>query len=291
MIHKYIFVQSGQKLLVDTQKENGESNEILTFDGEKTTSVRNIQSPYPSVGISNSISRSMFFQPFSPVAMAMLLDVEQYGMLNDNFDLLLFLKNTGGWVYEKTEIVDGVECIILAHLTRQIYLDINRDFSVIQDNFYSTIFEYPSDGVRIMDRFLSSQKKLSNLKNFGNAIWLPQQTEYTYFDKSGKIIERRFIELVSAEINKDIPDTLFTDIVPENAIVFDKSRNMIYKQSDHASIDSLLKETVKSKRVFIYRYISIISGLVLIFIVLVIKYRLYLKAKRERENKTDEETK
>jgi hypothetical protein len=62
-------------------------------------------------------------------------------------------------------------------------------------------------------------------------------------------------------------------------------------QSDSPSIDSLLENTVKSKRVMIFRYISITAGILMIIIALLLKYRAYLKDKREHENKTEEETK
>jgi hypothetical protein len=62
-------------------------------------------------------------------------------------------------------------------------------------------------------------------------------------------------------------------------------------QSDSPSIDSLLENTVKSKRVMIFRYISITAGILMIIIALALKYLAYLKNKREHENKTEEEIK
>jgi hypothetical protein len=112
----------------------------------------------------------------------------------------------------------------------------------------------------------------------------------TLLNKSN-IVRKEVINVENMSLNSGIQESFFTDIIPENAVVADGIRGLVYKQSDSPSIGSLLKEHAKSKRVMIFRYISIISGLILIFIALALKYRAYLKNKRERKNKTEEETK
>jgi hypothetical protein len=160
-----------------------------------------------------------------------------------------------------------------------------KNFSVVQKECYRTDF---SDGHLVRNR--TNLVRFDGFREYNNSLWFPEKCiDESFYEEKLTVVQS--VVFRNVEVNIGIEDNTFSDIIPDNAIVFDGVKGLAYKQSDSLSIDSLLKETVKSKRVFIYRYISIISGLVLIFIVLVIKYRLYLKDKRERENKTEEETK
>jgi hypothetical protein len=107
----------------------------------------------------------------------------------------------------------------------------------------------------------------------------------------GKVIfspKHEIITVSSIQINQGIKDdNYFTDFIPDDAFVSDANHHLVYKQSDKDSINSLAKEPVKSKNLF-WNYVSIVIGLLMIFITLILKYLAYRKAKCERKKKTEE---
>ncbi|MDR0603445.1 MAG: hypothetical protein LBG80_03975 [Bacteroidales bacterium] len=243
---------------------------------------------YPSASIDTISSKSKAFLSVSPLCQAMLFDSVSFEVPHISFDFALCDKLI---VFEKEININGHPRIILGNKNRFYYLDKDKDFSVVKKEVFYSITEDYEDGFHIVGRYLSEETIFENLQDFGNGIWLPNHIVNTSFDEKSNIVRKEVIDVENMSLNSGIQESFFTDIIPENAVVADGIRGLVYRQSDSPSINSLIKETANSKRVFIYRYISIISGLVLIFIVLVIKYRLYLKDKRERENKTVEETK
>jgi hypothetical protein len=274
--------------LVDEYLEgDDESRSITSSDGDLLIYVAAFSNKwkYPSASIDPISSRSKSFLSATPLCQSMLFDTVSAEMPHIGFDFLLCGNMI---VFEKEKQLNDHACLIMGNKNRMYYLDKDKDFSVVKKEVYSSITEDYEDGFRIVGRYLSEQTEFMDIQDFGNGIWLPNNVVYTQFNKEGKIIRVETIKVEEMKLNSGLQKKFFTDIIPENAMIADGIRGLVYRQSDHSSIDSLLKETVKSKRIFIYRYISIISGFALIFFVLIIKYRQYLKAKRERENRTEE---
>jgi hypothetical protein len=252
-------------------------------------------SDLPNANVMKTTPLQMFYHLNMPLFPAMLFNPARCNASwQFNFDLESFLDAEKTHVFEQDIQLNEKKCILVLDLSTKIYLDPEKDFSVIRFEKYAhNAIPVPSpqsfsgQDVRITGRTLIYRSDLMDLKNCENGIWIPLKIENTIFNKQN-VIEQSIVTVKDVQINKGIPKTFFTEIIPENSFVFDAPNNLTYKQSDHASINSLIKETAKSKRIFIYRYISIISGLALIFIALALKYRAYLKAKRERENRTEE---
>jgi hypothetical protein len=284
--NSYLFSFNHGKFSLEDKKENIKR----TFDGENLLSLHR-SNTVPEVGISALKNRSWFFQPWSPLASAMLLDTKSIDFDHEYYDIVLFLDQPGIIVYEKKEMVDGIECMIIASMSQRLYLDPKRDFTIVKKEHFRQQITRVDGKPILIERFLDTVSHLSSLRDFGNSIWLPSEVLNEYYDKDKNIYCREKIVSPIIEINSQHVEDNFVDNIPNNAIVSDTTRGLVYKYEDHPSIDSLLKETAKSKRVFIYRYISVTAGLLMIIIALALKYRAYLKAKREHENKTEEETK
>ena len=82
--------------------------------------------------------------------------------------------------------------------------------------------------------------------------------------------------------NRPLPKSFFSDVIPEDAMVSDGINHLVYVYGDRTSIGGLLNDTVRSKRVMIFRYISVTLGLVMVIIALVMKYREYRKRKNSK---------
>jgi hypothetical protein len=283
------------------KRMNGDyDHAIFSYDGKSMKTVIEPNSDLPNANIMKKTPLTFFFQIDMPLFSAMLFDPSLCNSSwHFNFNIISFLgaeKKTR--VFQQDIFLNGKKYLAVLDLSTKIYLDPEKDFSVVRFEKYSHNFERIESelssvpNIRLIGRSLIFRSDLSDLINYDNGIWIPSKIENTIFLKD-RVIERAVVSVENVQINQNIPKSFFEDIIPENSFVFDAPNNLTYKQSDSPSINSLIKDTVKSKRILIYRYISIISGLALIFIALIMKFLAYLKAKRERKNKTvvEEKTK
>ncbi|MDR2438285.1 MAG: hypothetical protein LBE12_02790 [Planctomycetaceae bacterium] len=196
-------------------------------------------------------------------------------------------EDQSGIIYEKTVPIDGVNCIQIYFDATRFYLDPNKDFSIVRIEKYRFVQD-PSDGTEKQTTFRVFS--MSDHIDCGNGVWIPKYLHLIY--NLGSRHDRQVtIRVFDVEINKKIDPKIFTDIFPEETFVSDLVHKLTYKWSDRPSIESTLDSIIQRKSVTILRWISVISGLALIFIALVMKYRQYLRNKRERENRAEEETK
>ena len=154
---------------------------------------------------------------------------------------------------------------MIASLSYRLMLDIDKDFSMVQICGTSCVpRDIPNDPV--LERvFLRSQRTLYGLTSYGNSIWFPKKSVSEYFTVDSEapyMIDT--VDYEKIEMNHNLPDSYFSDVIPDGALVADSIRDMVYVWGDRASIGSLIKETVKSKRQTIFRNLSLVLGLCLI---------------------------
>jgi hypothetical protein len=292
-VDSYEFLFSGNKLLLDhkpavVNSENPQTR--VSYDGEKIISLYSFGDEQYHAGISPVEDGTLqnFLQLELPILLAMLFDTDKCGYKTTKYNLWNMLEQPSGvMVLGKTEVVHNRKCIVItSNFSSRVYLDIERDYSVVcVERFVLNRVDEK------IERILSERVSLFDLRDMGNGIWLPEKTLLEYFDKQGDIINKQYVFMTHVAINKTIEDKEFVDFIPDETLVSDLFNNLVYKFCERPTIQGTLEKTVSSKRVFIYRYISIISGLALIFIALGLKYLAYLKAKRERKNKTVAEEK
>jgi hypothetical protein len=285
----YVFASLGQNLYFEKiGKSRAEDYEcsIISYDGNVLRFINNPNEAEPNGTISKRNTLKYFFQPQMPLYFLGLFDASRCdASLDYSQDYYQFLHTQGGcFVIEDQEIANGQNCIVVIDGLKRYFLDPQKDYSIVKFEQFDYIYD---SSEHVIGRKKIQLSNYLDYIDYGNSIWIPSKIETIYYS-NGSVIGNTIVDIKEVKINSGIKENFFTDVFPENTLVSDAIRNMVYKQSDSPSINSLIKETAKSKRIFIYRYISIISGLALIFIALGLKYRAYLKAKRERENKTEE---
>jgi hypothetical protein len=290
---KYKYALKGDAFYVESERSEHPNphHSIVSFSGSLYTKVFFALDGSSEVNIKDSLSSIQeAFEPMSPLLQAMIFDTKHFGFAQPWFDMPLKLEESLGLeIFEKFEIIDSRQYLVVSDTRCRILLDVEKDFSVFQQTAYVGKFTEKANDSFLVGVFLESQRTLFDLTDYGNGIWLPKKSETHYYSQTGETITMSdFAVYNEIKINSGLDEAFFVNVIPENALVSDSIHNMVYKQSDSPSINSLIKETVKSKRAFIFRYISIISGFALIFIVVAIKYRQYFKNKRERENRTEE---
>jgi hypothetical protein len=260
------------------------------YNGEQQVSVRYYNNnDIPNAYITNSVAFSNMFPSLNPLSFSGILNRDVAKKAELPLDDIPSALADFAIICPETLPGDDKEYLLASNFSRRFYFDPEKDYSVVR--IENIVFE--SSRVGLQPALIKNcEIKNSEFVNCGNGIWFPQKIEIINFENK-RVIGKCLILISSIEINKPIDSNLFEGFIPNDAFVVDSTRDICYMQSDHPSIDNLLKETVKSKRILMFRYISIISGFALIFIALGLKYLAYLKAKRERKNKTvaEEETK
>ena len=287
----YEFVCSKNKLYIGYEPHHLEIDDPpqkIAYDGEKVLSLLSYPSGHLHAGLGKPDAGSLmgFFQTYMPLTLAMLFDPRlcEFDFCESN--LMLFLQGNRLYgIFEKMEIASGQECIVIADLYMRLYLDPQKDFSVIQSDSYRQ--EFSDDGI-LVGRWLASRSKLFDLTDHGNGVWIPSKAVIENFDKFGKVTARCSVDVSLVEINKGIDDNFFTGFIPNDTLVADTVEGLVYVYGDRPSINSLLKDVAKSKRVFILQYISVTVGILLILIVLIVKYLAYRKRKNAEQRESSQ---
>lgn len=273
--YSYIFAFKNNKFYKFKKGKRWETdieNIITAYDGEITRLVRSPENDMPSAEISDKQSLYIFDISHLPLKEARLANPIYYDEF-DNYHTFLADKR----ICFFSEEIDNIKCEVATDIRNKVYFDPEKDFSIVRYEEFepldlSSMNSIVVNGTKQYCRKMNLRCNLSNYRDFGNGIWIPHSIETTEFhnDKESVIIKTT---VDVAKINEGISDEFFADIIPENSFVIDSVRKMTYMQQDSPSIDSLLKNVVKSKRVYIFRYISVAFGLVLIILALVMKYR------------------
>jgi hypothetical protein len=271
------------------------NSQIISYDGIVLRTVKNLDTELPKADICELSDYAPFFVARIPLFQAGVFEASRFSKKLDyrqDFTILLENKDIVR-VYQQEEIVNDRKCIVAASPFQRLYFDPERDYSVVKYEEFTFEPQLQTDSESLSQkRSLVYCCDLLDSRDYGNGIWLPSKIQSTeYADGKVSICFRTSIKNISINTENLNSVELFSNIIPEKSFVVDIPRKMSYMQYESTSIDSLLKETAKSKRVFIYRYISVTAGLLMIIIALLLKYRDYLKDKRERENKMEEETK
>ena len=198
-----------------------------------------------------------------PLFQTMLFDTKFFGVEYWWADICLYMQKFPlSCFFEQYQIVNNHRCLVLADPYSQVYLDIDKDLSLYMFVDYRVIENKDKDESALpFTRYINTSRTMHDLKDYGNGIWLPSRIETKSYRPDGTVGVETNIIYDEIIINGGIPDRFFEDVIPDNAIVLDAVRNISYIWGDHASIGSLIKETVKSKRQTIFRNLSLILGL------------------------------
>ena len=272
----YVSASKGSMQYLSTQVL-GRPARVQFFDGENIFSRHIVSEGIPTVDITPFSSFNVFLEARSPLVSSMLLDSKKlFGQSDYLYDVVSVLELPETTVFEKTEVVNDIECIVVASLGIKVFLSPKHDFSIIQVMDYRHHLERGDGGEPLLSGVSISEKRtLLDLKDCGNGIWLPYRSESVFYSREGEVTGE-VVALVSLiEINNGIEDSFFTDFIPQDAVVLDTVRDMVYEWTEYPSIEGILKSTVKSKRVWTFQIISVTLGLLMIIVALVMKYLAY----------------
>ena len=255
-----------------------------SYDGKQIVDLRRHKDNVITAGIRNLESKTNFFVPDVYFNMWMLFDSETMGInLKDmgDYDYYYLLDHELASVFEKHRMIADKECLVVGGWNSLVFLAVDYDFAPIAQETYTFVFEKTSAGETIIGRYMDSKKVYHDLTECYNGIWLPISISTELYDKNATITKKQIVDFTKIEINKGLNDDYFTDFIPDDTYIADAITGLTYKASDKPSINSLLKDVVKSKRVMIFRYISVTAGFIMIITALILKYRTYLKNRSE----------
>lgn len=202
-------------------------------------------------------------------------------------DLSALLSGDAGYAFvgEKTEIVNGQECVFVSNVATDIYLDISKDYSVVKMVWNQLTTDFIDGGRKIVPY---KTVNMTDHIDCGNGIWIPRKiVVLSAFE--GEVGMKTTMTISIAKLNEKFEDSIFVNIFPEDALIADAVSNLVYEWGEKASIDSLLKATAKSKRVWIFQYISMTIGIFMIIAWCILKYLAHRKRKNsdlEQKNST-----
>ena len=270
--YKYIYGGKNKLQYVRMGKiEPGASEKVLVslYEDRKIT-VSFPKNNYVNAGILGVTPQEhmvSFWNPYNPVLCSSLLsDKDFYQPVVQNRDVVAALSDSTRYhVMEGIENINGYRCVVVANISSRFCLSIDHNYAIIQHTTYKPITlssdrsTNPNER-KFIDRSQIYQCTCSELVDVGNGIWFPKKIEIESEDET-QLHQLIIMHVNDIRINEQIPDSIFTEVIPDGAYVADGIRDMVYIWGNRTSIGSLIKETVKSKRQTIYRNFSIVLGL------------------------------
>ena len=238
-VRRYAYARDGENLFSSVHL----NDHLVKTYGLSENVLREYRGDIPEKGWLTKPHRysRTFHDRRNPLALAMLLDArDNTGLDATRTDMVAFLQDTLTVVFEKTQTIDGVECVVVSDLTSTLYLDPNRDFALVKMDINSFEFDGDSRGFKVEPRF---SRINSEFVDYGNGIWLPKKSTFTELFEGTDTIER-VVLLDEATVNKQIPGNLFEDIFPDGIIVIDNINNITYGTSVDTTISQLMSSSV-----------------------------------------------
>ena len=258
------FASSGRKTMLKKSPSDAVNWSVLAYDENAQRSYQ-VQGKGKFGSVQQYGGRSAYFRPKSNVLFgSMLLDSVDCTQMELAFhDLCLFLSQEGVAVTEQLLERDGVECVVAGNPGQEVWMDPARNFAVV----YFVNYTHPPDGPRKP----TYECILEDLRDCGNGIWLPGKMTRRNYDKpgpAGKLVKESVAVVTSLSVNEPLPNSLFSEVIPEGTVVLDRLQDLTYVSGVNGSIEQLLTEEFTRPAVeqkFDGRFI-LINSLVLLLI-------------------------
>lgn len=268
--------------LKDAKKRDLKLWQDTSYDGNV---LRTVDFPfdYPSKGaIVNATialleNRSNLFWKNNLLRLCMFYNSNEYeDAPSPGMDLVCLLNNPATILLETPIMKDEHMCLLISDGIHRVYLCQEMNYAVVCEEVFVTDRKLQQPG------FIAPKKRNSSFvsRNFipyENGIWLPSRVESVFYGDDANMVQKIITDYEEVIVNPKIDSSFFENIIPDDAFVFDGINKITYKYGDRASIGALLKSTVKSKVITTFRWLSVISGLILIAVALFMRYREYLK--------------
>ena len=248
-------ISTGKTILWNTTAYDGKTLKVLDYPLDS-----NLDSPVPNATISKLTDKTTFFDANNLLVQSLLLSSQDTEEVNSPiYNLSSFLHSDGVILFENHITIDGYDCLLITDGLFQIYLSVEMDYTPVRIDTYLT--DPQKDREHLHQRILYSSCSHKDFKMLQNSIWFPGLVETTVTHPSHLFDFVDRITYTDVSLDFDMHPAFFQDVIPDGTIVVDGIRNMVYKWGDRASIGTLIKETVKSKRQTIFRNLSVVLGL------------------------------
>lgn len=261
-----LFFRSGAKLRMHSTYWRGPSSEPTIseycYNGSFVQSV-DWSLNTPNASVHKLRGYSDYYRTYDVLANAMLLDCDtDLGVVGLRpYDLLELLNAEGVIILQELEEVDGRRCLVVTDSVFRVYLDVERDFTVLR-----------LDGERLaFDKFgraigyrLEHTRRFEAITDHGNGLWLPHTMETTFLEDE-KVVNRKRTDVLELALNEGADD-VFGNIIPKRAFVFDSIRGASYRYGEEASIEGTLGAAVDDRTTRI-RWVLLIVNVVAVCVI------------------------
>jgi len=262
------YAQDGAKTLVRKRESGREAT--FAYDGDVLRSFFQHKDEVSSAGIQLFQGRAGMTTSYSNVLFyAMLVDsVADFGLEAPQNDLAAFVKWAPAesvFVSDEPVQLRGASCLLISQPGQDLFIDIDRDFALIRYVGY----HHGPDG----ELSVREQRDLFDYKDFGNSVWLPARAIEKRYDQ-GVEVEKWEVSWDIHIVNERIGESVFSDVIPEGALVNDTVKGQSYYLGKHGSIAGMLKDKITTPRTPInWKPYLLITNIVVVIVALLILIR------------------
>ena len=252
----YAFSLANNCFLTDlTVFEKPKKRDVYSYNGENFFRLTFSEDGTPNLIIDTEGQIANFLLPSAPLQQSMLFDTEAVSMPHAWYDFLHYVSSNKVHVFEKKEMVNGSECVLVASLSQRMCLDPKLNFAVTKIEWFEPVFREGKEDIVFGGMNLIARRVMKDFRDYGNSLYLPTHIENEYYNANGNVTQRDTIHVKGVEINPKLNKNYFTDIAPEDAFVIDNThlmRMVVVHQSDAVLCEECLHffEQRKCFRVF-----------------------------------------
>jgi hypothetical protein len=218
----------------------------------------------PNASIHKLRGYTDYYRTYDVLANAMLLDCDvDLGVAGLRpYDLLELLNADETILLQVLEEVDGRMCLVVTDSVFRVYLDVERDFSVLRLDGERLAFD---EAGRAVGYRLEHTRRFEAITDHGSGLWLPHKMETTFLNDE-KVVNRKKTEVLELAVNEGVDENAFENIIPKGAFVFDSIRAASYRYGEEASIEATLGAAVGKGRTRI-RWVLVIANVVALCVI------------------------
>tara|TARA_R110002111_G_scaffold250245_1_gene314458 strand:+ start:5619 stop:6878 length:1260 start_codon:yes stop_codon:yes gene_type:complete len=178
------------------------------------------------------------------------------------------------FVFEQPEVTNGLDCIVMGNLYRQLYLCPKYGYAVVKD--VQNLYYYDSDNLLQKRSKPAIEVINSEFVELSRGVWLPKKSEFKWNSNEGTF-ENYITTVDSYELNPNTPNGFFTNIIPDGTHVIDGLQNTTYvlgKEKKRKIGDDLNNVTTsKTGSSFVLITINVLAFIVIAIVLMIRKTR------------------
>ena len=236
-------VRSGDKLYIEERSHTDDSHNIgisrRSYDG---STYRSYFSAEECGHITSQGARWQLFDADDAISQAMLVNTEHDTSTKDwhPYDIVAFLRLPTTVILQKPVIYDGRPAIAVVSQGYRVYLDPERDYSVI--GLESRSLQYDANGtfIGVVQDYVRHNR---DLQSVGNGIWLPRRITQSWSYPDGSKQQRNTI-VQELSINKEIDNSFFVQIFPVGKRILDERLGVEIQERAFSDIGKMIDESL-----------------------------------------------